>query len=426
MGVEPYTPPGLMTNTIAPSQNDINFNLGSLWLNTISYQVFILESVSQGVAAWNPLAFMVPLSRAPLSTDNNYAIGTFWWDTSNEQLYILQSVASSSPYAATWVSVVGSTESLAGDSGGAVHPDSSGNINILAQGTGMTFVGDPSDSTLTLEWPEEPTNKQVLAGVTSGVPTFLTLTSVGETITITQTSSTINLESTGEGSSSIISITGDLEGPITGDVDDNINLYGGLSGMVFLGDESTNSLTLEWPTEGTDGQVLIGATDAAPLFASLTSDDGSITYTAGANSLDLSVTTQIGTPQSWTPEFSWVSMPSLTYSVQNGTYQQIGNVVVFSCNVGLNMGGTTPAGTGLINIVGLPFSVYSGAGFIVPCSNNGLKSLPINSVGTGFAAWSGLFSLVYSSTNGISHQALQVQNIYGTFSTIFGGVILVS
>jgi hypothetical protein len=38
---------------------------------------------------------------------------------------------------------------------------------------------------------------------------------------------------------------------------------------------------------GTNGQVLIGATAANPAFATLTSSDGSITFTPGPNTLDL-------------------------------------------------------------------------------------------------------------------------------------------
>jgi len=39
---------------------------------------------------------------------------------------------------------------------------------------------------------------------------------------------------------------------------------------------------------GSNGQVLLGSTSGIPAFASLTSNDASITFTAGPNSLDLS------------------------------------------------------------------------------------------------------------------------------------------
>ncbi len=41
---------------------------------------------------------------------------------------------------------------------------------------------------------------------------------------------------------------------------------------------------------GANGQVLIGATAADPAFATLTSSDGSVSFTTGANSLSLQVT----------------------------------------------------------------------------------------------------------------------------------------
>ena len=47
--------------------------------------------------------------------------------------------------------------------------------------------------------------------------------------------------------------------------------------------------TLTQLAVGTNGQVLIGANSADPAFASLTSSDGSVTFTTGANSLSLQV-----------------------------------------------------------------------------------------------------------------------------------------
>lgn len=42
---------------------------------------------------------------------------------------------------------------------------------------------------------------------------------------------------------------------------------------------------------GTNGQVLLGSTGADPVFASLASADGSITFTTGAGTLDLAAST---------------------------------------------------------------------------------------------------------------------------------------
>ncbi len=44
---------------------------------------------------------------------------------------------------------------------------------------------------------------------------------------------------------------------------------------------------------GTSGQVLLGSTGADPVFATLTSSDSSITFTTGAGTLSLQVTTPV-------------------------------------------------------------------------------------------------------------------------------------
>lgn len=49
-------------------------------------------------------------------------------------------------------------------------------------------------------------------------------------------------------------------------------------------------------TVGTDGQVLLGSTAADPVFADLASADGTVAFTAGAGTLDLSVDTAVSQP----------------------------------------------------------------------------------------------------------------------------------
>ncbi len=58
-------------------------------------------------------------------------------------------------------------------------------------------------------------------------------------------------------------------------------------------------------TVGTNGQVLLGSTGADPVFATLTSTAGTVTYTTGAGTLNLDTT----------------AAPSLTWSVVTGTTQ---------------------------------------------------------------------------------------------------------
>src|ERR1700691_2764702 len=53
MGVEPYTPPGLVIQTMQPTVNDFqNFNVGTFWLIVDPQELWYLASVSQGIATW--------------------------------------------------------------------------------------------------------------------------------------------------------------------------------------------------------------------------------------------------------------------------------------------------------------------------------------------------------------------------------------
>ena len=70
---------------------------------------------------------------------------------------------------------------------------------------------------------------------------------------------------------------------------------------------------------GTNGQVLLGATSAAPAFATLTSTGGTITFTTGANSLNLEVTSGGG----------------LTFDADSGSATPSASVITF--HGGLNL-----------------------------------------------------------------------------------------
>lgn len=65
-----------------------------------------------------------------------------------------------------------------------------------------------------------------------------------------------------------------------------VELTGLTNHSVLVGAGTTTITKL---TVGTNGQVLIGATGADPAFATLTSSDGSVAFSVGANTLDLTV-----------------------------------------------------------------------------------------------------------------------------------------
>lgn len=109
----------------------------------------------------------------------------------------------------------------------------------------------------------------------------------------------------------IVTITGDVNGaevPLAG----NFNVLGTANQVRVTGSAHTETISLIGPytpstytahgvlvgegassivatTAGTNGEVLIAATGADPAFAALTSTGGSITFTPGANTLNLDV-----------------------------------------------------------------------------------------------------------------------------------------
>lgn len=101
------------------------------------------------------------------------------------------------------------------------------------------------------------------------------------------------------------SITGNSGGVVAPDAGGNINVVGG-NNITTVGNGSPNTLTVNVSGTtnhavqignasgsltsipvGTNGQVLLGATTADPAFATLTSTGGTITFTPGANTLNL-------------------------------------------------------------------------------------------------------------------------------------------
>lgn len=137
--------------------------------------------------------------------------------------------------------------------------------------------------------------------------------------------------------------------------------------QVALGGTGTNILTangvllgngtsaISATTAGTNGQVLIGATSAAAAFGTLTSSAGSLTYTTGANSLNIDIANYAST--TFTPVLTFGSASTgIMYSTQYGGYTQIGNMVFISIVIVLTSKGSS-SGTALIT--GLP--VTSGS-----------------------------------------------------------------
>ncbi len=96
--------------------------------------------------------------RPPTQYDNqNVSEGDLWLDSSAthiERVWVLVSLAGnamSKGVLAEWVQLgSGSLESLTGNSGGAVFPDASSNINVIGDTTTIDVVGNPGTNTLTV------------------------------------------------------------------------------------------------------------------------------------------------------------------------------------------------------------------------------------------------------------------------------------
>ncbi len=158
-------------------------------------------------------------------------------------------------------------EFITGNTGGAVPPDGVGNINLLGVGD-ITVDGNPGTNTLTIELTGDVAI-QFDADSGSAVPVLGILNILGG----------LNITTAAAGNTVSIRVDGTTDH------------------AVQIGN-ATNSLTSI--AVGTNGQVLIGATGADPAFATLTSTGGTITFTPGANSLNLEASAS--TPTSFTTD----------------------------------------------------------------------------------------------------------------------------
>lgn len=106
----------------------------------------------------------------------------------------------------------------------------------------------------------------------------------GNTISSTNTNGNINLvpDGTGVVTATELTLTTDLAVAHGGTGASSLTDH---SVLVGSGTSAVTALTV-----GTDGQVLVGSSAADPVFATLASADGTVTYSTGAGTLDLAVT----------------------------------------------------------------------------------------------------------------------------------------
>lgn len=263
-----------------------------------------------GVESKSPVRFLTN-DRAPTSTNNdNFNVGTLWLDTSGPTLYMLVSVT---PAAATWQPFYVDTtitDSIVCDTGSAVPV---GKVVNIVGDTFLSTAGSGNTVTVSMS---QGSDGQVFIGKTADAPAWANITSAGGTITITNGPNSINLESSGIGS--LDTLTGDTgtATPAAGNINivggtnmntsatgstvsvnlnDSVSLGGTLTlsalGVGVMQTDSSGNVT---SNTGTNGQLLIGG-GTAPAWANITSSDGTITVTDGANSIDLVANAGSGT-----------------------------------------------------------------------------------------------------------------------------------
>lgn len=251
MGVEPSTPSQFVQDNRNPTTNDYdNFNLMAVWLNTVTYQVWMLVDKANFVATWIPFA-----------------------------------------------SSVSALNTLTADTGTNPVPPTANNIDLFG-GTGIETVGNAGASLITINVDGDVAT-QYDADVGSAIPVANILnivggphvqtTGAGNTITISPLGSVAVSIPTDAGvatpAGGILNVFGGNNITTTGVADTvTIDVTGTTNNALQRGN-ATGSLTSL--ALGTDGQVVIGATGGAPAFADLTSVGGTILFTPGANTLNL-------------------------------------------------------------------------------------------------------------------------------------------
>lgn len=232
------SPINLVQATRDPGPNDVSYQPGqSEWLNTSNGNYWKYKGVKivsgNAQAVWELLTTVVSTTD-PTSADNFYTIGTFWSNTNTNALWALTSFSGTS---AQWEDLTSNPSpsgvlQLTPQDLNVVLPDGSGNINISGDVLGFLTTVRTSANTLTIR------EAGVLATLYGGLGTN-SLTNHGVLL--------------GQGGSNTIHVTG----------------------------------------AGVNGQLFIAATGADPAFGTLTSTGSTITYTAGANSLNLDIASPV-------------------------------------------------------------------------------------------------------------------------------------
>lgn len=289
LGVNSATPPNFLIKNGAPTQNDLA-PIGTFWLdystNTppSTTDLYICTSVAQSIGTW--VAFSAGSSVLRKLTGNSG--GAITPDTSSN-INILGgtnvSVAGDLGSNTLTINASGSggTVNLVGTSGGAVSPDGSGNITLSTEQTWVSIVGDAGTHSLSINTPVVFTDNAALSVLpnSSGVTSMLG----SHGITVTGTPGSHLLTWSSDAARTITPTSGEV---VSGDsTNGNINFVAGTN-MSITGVAATNTLTFS-STGGTfNWNVISGSTQTA------VAGNGYITTNAGLVTFTLPVVGVVG------------------------------------------------------------------------------------------------------------------------------------
>lgn len=420
VGVEPLSPPLFLVKDKAPTSNDSNFNLGTLWLYTTTNAVYILVSRTAGIAVWTEIT-----SGGGASIDFVTGAGTA--APSGGVLSVPDGTNMSTTGAGNVLTVnLNDSVTLAGSLTTGTTATIGTGLTVLAGGitaAGTITFSDLNEGVVFSNGSGElssvdGTDGQLIIGSTAGTADWATLTA-GAGISIVNGSNAITIAATGATASSFPTDSGTAT-PAAG----VLNVFGGANIATSApGASNTVQVDVSGTTDHTvqignasgsltslaaaaDGELIIGATGGDPQVTTLTAG-ANISIVNAAGSITISATDTAGTTQfdadvgSATPAAGVITMAggnniatsaagsTVTYNVSGTTTDalQIGNVsgsltsLPNATNGQLPIGATGTAPSMNTLTAGSGISIVNAPGSITISSSGG------TSVGSGFFAY---------------------------------------
>lgn len=420
-GTNAANPPNLIYAMENPTQYDsTNVSLGDLWLNRANQTVWLLVALNASLATWAELG-VEPSELETLTGNSGGAVGP---SISNNINVVgdgttITIVGSPSSNTLTASLVQGSViQTVTGNSGGAVSPDMANNFNIVGDGTTIEIVGDPMTNTLTASVLNaiDITLTGNTGGAVSATGGNFNVVGDGTTIEIMGDPGTHTLTASIAPGIIIESLTGNTGGPVFADDDGNINILGTLGIIDVTGDPGTHTLTIDAGDELATSYSTDSGT-ATPSLGVLTIAGGTNINTAGSgNTVTVNLDSTITGITNLTVDNLTVNT-STTLGFTTAGVVQTNSSGVISSTKGTN-------GQVLISsTAGAPAwaTITAGANVTV---TNGPNSITIAATGGG--AGSGLVFLGSVDMTGISTAAFTslLSSSYYTYLLIADKIVL--